>query len=142
MRCFHCESNGDYKHWGAHTFFLFLFLFCFLPETFNRPGVGIMEADDRQVTTVFTVQPSFHHRHSTNPSIMKRYHRQRTYSHTPPRRSPTMVTLHDTRVCRTPMVERRLDCENCGHLTVVGFHDTGPKLRVCKKTFHSIHGQL
>ena len=31
----------------------------------GRPGAGIMEADDRQVTTVFTVQPSFHHRHST-----------------------------------------------------------------------------
>ena len=31
-----------------------------------KPGAGIMEADDRQVTTVFTVQPSFHHRHSTN----------------------------------------------------------------------------
>ena len=29
------------------------------------PGAGIMEADDRQVTTVFTGQPSFHHRHST-----------------------------------------------------------------------------
>ena len=24
------------------------------------------EADDRQMTTIFTVQPSFHHRHSTN----------------------------------------------------------------------------
>ena len=33
----------------------------------QTPGAGIMEADDRQVTTVFTVQPSFHHRHSTNP---------------------------------------------------------------------------
>ena len=33
----------------------------------GSPGAGIMEADDRQVTTVFTVQPSFHHRHSTNP---------------------------------------------------------------------------
>ena len=32
----------------------------------GRPGAGIMEADDRQVTTVLTVQPSFHHRHSTN----------------------------------------------------------------------------
>ena len=30
-------------------------------------GGGIVEADDRQVTTVFTVQPPFHHRHSTNP---------------------------------------------------------------------------
>ena len=32
-----------------------------------RTRAGIMEADDRQVTTVFTVQSSFHHRHSTNP---------------------------------------------------------------------------
>ena len=31
-----------------------------------NPVAGIIEADDRQVTTVFTVQPSFHHRHSTN----------------------------------------------------------------------------
>ena len=31
------------------------------------------------------------------PSIMKRYHRRRTCSHTSPRRSPTMITLHDTR---------------------------------------------
>ena len=29
-------------------------------------GAGITETDHRQVTTVFTVQPSFHHRHSTN----------------------------------------------------------------------------
>ena len=29
-------------------------------------------------------------------------------------------------VCRVPMVEWRLDCENCRHLMVVGFHDTGP----------------
>ena len=32
----------------------------------SQPGAGIMEADDRQVTTVFTVQPLFHHRQSTN----------------------------------------------------------------------------
>ena len=32
-----------------------------------RPEAGIMKADDSQATTVFTVQPSFHHRHSTNP---------------------------------------------------------------------------
>ena len=31
------------------------------------------------------------------PSIMKRYHRRRTCSHTSPRRLPMMVTLHDTR---------------------------------------------
>ena len=32
----------------------------------RTPGAGIMEADNRQAMTVFTVQPSFHHRHSTN----------------------------------------------------------------------------
>ena len=36
----------------------------------HRPGAGIMEADHRQVTTVFTVQPSFHHRHSTNHRLV------------------------------------------------------------------------
>ena len=93
----------------------------------QRPGGGIMEADDRQVTTVFTVQPSFHHRHSTN-------------------RVSWSVTIVGERrgegcdcaftddgnasrysVCWVPMVEWRLDCENCRHLTVVGLHDTGPR---------------
>ena len=60
----------------------------------NRPGAGIMEADDRQVTTVFTVIPPSA---LDKPSIMKRYHRRRTCSHTSSRSSPTMVTLHDTR---------------------------------------------
>ena len=87
-------------------------------------GAGIMEADDRQVTTVFTVQPSFRHRHSTNRVSWSATIGRRTCSHTSPRRSPTMVTLHDT-VCRVPMVEWRLDCENCRHLTVVDLHDTG-----------------
>ena len=32
----------------------------------STPGAGIMEANDYPVTTVFTVQPSFPHRHSTN----------------------------------------------------------------------------
>ena len=32
----------------------------------HRPGAGIMEADDRQVTTVLTVQQSFHHGHSAD----------------------------------------------------------------------------
>ena len=52
-------------------------------------GTGIMEADDRQVTTVFTVQPSFHH-------LLSTHDRRRTCSHTSPRRSPTIITLHDT----------------------------------------------
>ena len=63
----------------------------------GRPGAGIMEADHRQVTTVFTVQPPFHHWVLDKPSIMKRYHRRRTCSLTSPRRSTTIVTLHDTR---------------------------------------------
>ena len=33
-------------------------------------------------------------------------------------------------VCRVPMVDWRLDRENCRHLTVVGLHDTGPKCLV------------
>ena len=37
------------------------------PKKLSNPGAGIMEADERQMTTVFTVQPSFHHRHSSNP---------------------------------------------------------------------------
>ena len=54
-------------------------------------------------------------------SIMKRYHRQRTCSHTSPRHLPTMVTLYDTRF---------VECRwwNCGWTakTVVGLHDAGP----------------
>ena len=30
-------------------------------------------------------------------------------------------------VCRVPMVEWWLDCEDCRHLTIVGLHDTGPR---------------
>ena len=64
------------------------------------------------------------------PSIMKRYHRQRMCSHTSPRRSPTMIWLHDT-----GFVECRWWndswTENCRHLTVVGLHDTGPRTQWC-----------
>ena len=60
-------------------------------------GAGIMEAGDRQATTVFTVQPSFQHRHSTHrvsrsvAIVGKRRGDEVTA------RSLTMVTLHDTR---------------------------------------------
>ena len=43
----------------------------------SSPGAGIMEADDRQVTTAFSptvIPPSA----LDKPSIMKRYHRRRT----------------------------------------------------------------
>ena len=39
--------------------------FTLVPSCFVS-GAGTMEADDRQEMTVFTVQPSFHHWHSTN----------------------------------------------------------------------------
>ena len=55
-----------------------------------------MEADDRRVASFHSptvIPPSA----LDKPSIMKRYHRRRTFSHTSPRRSPTMVRLHDTR---------------------------------------------
>ena len=48
-------------------------------------GAGIMEADDRQMTSALG-----------KPSIMKRYHRRRTTKWGVTARSPTMVTLHDT----------------------------------------------
>ena len=72
-------------------------------------------------------------------SITKRYHRWRTTRWGVTARSPTMVTKARVAsytgldgnaswysVCRVPMVEWRLDCENFRHLTVVGLHDTGP----------------
>ena len=102
-----------------------------------------MEADDSQVTTVFIVQPSFRYRPSANPSIMKRYHRRRTCSHTSPRRSPTMVTLHVTRFVECLWWNDGWTVKNCRHLTVVVLHDTGPRfqplqvlLRICKGGHH------
>ena len=59
-------------------------------------GAGIMEADDRQVTSLHSpiiIPPSA----VDKPSIMKHYHRWQMCSHTSPQRSPMMVTLHDTR---------------------------------------------
>ena len=43
------------------------------PSNQRIPGAGIMEADDRQVTTVFTVIPPSA---LGKPSIMNRYHRR------------------------------------------------------------------
>ena len=84
-----------------------------------------MEAENCQVTTVFTVQPSFHHRHSTN-----QYH-EALPSSTNMQSHLTSSFADDGNpswysVCRVPMVEWRLDRENCRHLMVVSRHDTGP----------------
>ena len=93
-----------------------------------------MEADGRQVTTVFTVQPSFHHRHSTNralPSSANDEVRCVT-AH-----SRTTVSLHDIRFVECRWWNDGLDCENCRHLTVVGLHDTGPRLMAGQATVYT-----
>ena len=73
----------------------------------------------RWLTTVFTVQPSFHHRHSTN-----RVSWSVTSSSNDEVRCDCTFTDDGYAswfsVCRVPMMEWRLDCENCRHLTVVG----------------------
>ena len=60
------------------------------------------------------------------PSIMECYHRRRTCSHTSPHRSPTMVTLHDTRFVDCRHLNDGWAVKTC-HLTFVGLHDTGPR---------------
>ena len=68
----------------------------FRHKTVKRPGAGIMEADDvsdDSLHSATVIPPSA----LDKPSIMKRYHRRRMCSHNSPRRSPTMVALHDTR---------------------------------------------
>ena len=89
-------------------------------------GTVIMEADDRQVTTVFTVQPSFHHWHSTT-----KYHEVLPLSVNNEVRCDCKLADGGNAswysVCWVPMVEWRLDCEDCRHLTVVSLHDTGPR---------------
>ena len=69
---------------------------CWVGARTDWPGVGIMEANDRQVTTVFTVQPDIPPSAFDKPSIMERYHRRRTTRWGVTARSPTMVTFQDT----------------------------------------------
>ena len=75
-----------------------------------------MEAGDRQVTTVFTVQPSFHHRyHEALPSSAD------VQSHL------TSLFADGSMILGLSRADNGVtDCENCRHLTVVGLHDTGP----------------
>ena len=47
-------------------------------------------------------------------------------------------------VCRVPMVEWRLDCEDCRHSTVVGLRDTGPWCRFtarCLPMYAAVDGK-
>ena len=126
------NSWGMWRTWSSNLMTSFLWVFpkqVSVGQITATSGAGIMEADDRQVTTVLTVQPSFHHLHSTN---------RVSWSVTIVSERRGEVWLHIRRrdgnaswysVCRVPVVEWRLDCEDCRHLTVIGLHDTGPRCR-------------
>ena len=89
-------------------------------------GASIMEADDRQKWPQFSQS----NHHSTIGIWQNEYHKALP--------SPANAESHLTSsfanggtaswylVCRVPMVDWRLDCENCRHLTIVSLHDTGP----------------
>ena len=95
-------------------------------------------------TTVKWRQFSQSNRHSTNGTRQTEYHEALTssanvQSHlTSSFASDGNASLYS--VCRVPMVEWRLDCENCRHLTVVGLYDTGPWWSSCwarQKTYYA-----
>ena len=65
----------------------------FRMKTWGRYHGGRRQSSDDSFHSPTVIPPSA----IDEPSIMKRYHRRRTCCHTSPRRSPTMVTLHDTR---------------------------------------------
>ena len=67
--------------------------------------------------------PSFHHRHSTNWVSWSVTIIGEMQSHLTSFIDDGKASWY--LVCRVPMVEWWLDCDNCCHLTVVGLHDTG-----------------
>ena len=62
-------------------------------DTWGRCHVGRRPSSDDSLHSSAVIPPSA----LDKPSITKRYHRRRTCSHTSPRRSPTMIMLHDAR---------------------------------------------
>ena len=74
--------------WVIH--FFVQWLICFI---WGRYHVGRRPSSDDSFHNPTAIPTSA----LDKPSIMKRYHRRRTCSHTSPRRSPTMVTLNDIR---------------------------------------------
>ena len=60
---------------------------------FGRYHGGRRPSSDDSLQSLAAIPPST----LDKPSIMKRFHRRRTCSHASPCRSPTMVTLYDTR---------------------------------------------
>ena len=66
---------------------------CQLDWTWGRYHGGRRPSSDNSFHSPAIISPSS----LDKPSIMKCYHHRRMCSHTSPRRSPMMVTLHDTR---------------------------------------------
>ena len=64
-----------------------------IQQTWGRYHGGRRPSSDDSLHSPTVIPPSA----LDKPSIMKRNHRRRTCGHTSPRRSSTMVTLHDTR---------------------------------------------
>ena len=91
-------------------------------QTRGRYHRGRRPSSDDSLHSPTVISPSA----LDKPSIMKRCHRQRTCSHSSPRRSSTMVTLHDTRFVECRWWNDGWTVKDCRHLTVVGLRDTGP----------------
>ena len=98
----------------------------------NGGNLGLLGPVSWRPTTVKWRQPAQSNRHSTIGTWQTEYHEALP--------SSVNVQSHLTSsfadggnaswysVCRVPMVEWGLDCEDCRHLTVVGLHNTGPCL--------------
>ena len=84
-------------------------------------------------TTVKCRQSSQSNRHSTISTRQTQYHEALPSSANDEVRCdctfPNDGNASWYSVCRVPMVEWRLDYEDCRHLTVVGIHDTGTRAR-------------
>ena len=137
-----------------------LFILLCLPGHFDHLVGLVVKASASRVadlgpvswrpTTVKWWQSSQSNRHSTIGTPQTQYHEELP--------SSANVQSHLTSsfaddgnaswysVCRVSMVEWRLDCENCRHLTVVGLHDTGPwprnRVQITCNTSSAYHVQV
>ena len=86
----------------------------------------------RRPTTIKWWQSSQSNRHSTIGTRQTEYHEALPSSANDEIRCDCMFADDGNAswysVCRVPMVEWLLDCEDCCHLTVVNLHDPGPRL--------------
>ena len=87
--CLACSESTAYCGLGPGLLF-YVMLYCILYHTRGRYHGGRRPSSDDSFHSPTVIPPST----LDKPSIMKRYHRRRTCSHTSPR---PMVTLHGTR---------------------------------------------